>query len=168
MSRAGAEITATRRPRSAPPPPAPRRFAQARAQASYEKLLGAALELYAERGYHATQTPDVAERAGMSVGGLYRYFEDKHQIFVELMHRLAVRLQVQLEFVPYAYDTMIEQLESGEIDLVSGGLIMNPERLLRVGFTQPYQTATIAVVLLVLSAVIIGMQLRFLRSDVSY
>jgi ABC-type amino acid transport substrate-binding protein len=66
---------------------------------------------------------------------------------VELMHRLAVRLQVQLEFVPYAYDTVVEQLDSGEIDLASGGLILNPERLLSVGFTQAYQTTTIAVVL---------------------
>ncbi len=66
---------------------------------------------------------------------------------VELMHRLAVRLEVRLEFVPYAYDTVLEQLEGGEIDMAVGGLMMKPERLLRAGFTQPYQTATMAVVL---------------------
>lgn len=76
------------RRRPAPAPPAPREFRQARARATYERILRAALELYGERGYHATQTPDVAERAGVSVGALYRYFEDKHQIFVELMHHL--------------------------------------------------------------------------------
>ena len=66
---------------------------------------------------------------------------------VELMHRLAERLDVRLEFVPYAKNTVVEQLESGEIDVAVGGLIINPERLLQVGFTQPYQTATVAVVL---------------------
>lgn len=113
MSEARAQ-TPPRRPRSAPPPPAPRSFPQARAQASYEKLLEAALELYAERGYHATQTPDIAERAGMSVGGLYRYFRDKHQIFVELMHRL-------LEQNRLHQDAMIAEFEAawdaGAIDL---------------------------------------------------
>ena len=78
---------APRRTGVAPAPPPPREFRQERARESYQKLLAAALELYGERGYHATQTPDIAERAGMSVGGLYRHFRDKHQIFVELMHR---------------------------------------------------------------------------------
>ena len=66
---------------------------------------------------------------------------------MELIHRLAVRLQVRLEFVPYTYDTVIEQLDSGEIDVAVGGLIMKPERLLRVGFSEPYQTATMSIVL---------------------
>ena len=63
------------------------------------------------------------------------------------MHRLAAHLDLRLEFVPYGNDTVIEQLESGEVDLVVGGLMVKPERLMRAGFTQPYQTATIAVVL---------------------
>ena len=49
--------------------------------------------------------------------------------------------------MPYAYDTVVEQLDSGEIDLATGGLIMKPERLMQVAFTQPYQNATIGVVL---------------------
>ncbi len=88
-------------------------------------------------GYHADHLP-------------YSFFNDHQQLVgldVELMHRLAIRLQVQLVFIPYAYDTVIEQLETGEIDVALGGLIVNPERLLRVGFTDPYQTATVAVVL---------------------
>ena len=80
---------------------------------------------------------------------LYSFFNGQGELVgldVELMHRLAERLQVRLEFVPYTYDTVTEQLETGEIDVAVGGLIETPERLLRVGFTQPYQTATIAVV----------------------
>jgi AcrR family transcriptional regulator len=74
-----------------PAPPAPRRFRQVRSRASYERILAAALELYAERGFQATQTPDIAKRAGMSVGGLYRYFRDKHEIFLELVHHTLER-----------------------------------------------------------------------------
>ena len=88
-------------------------------------------------GYHPDHLP-------------YSFFNQQQRLVgldVELMHRLAVRLQVRLEFVPYGYNTVVEQLESGEIDLAVGGLIMNPERLLNAGFTQPYQTATVAVLL---------------------
>lgn len=105
---------AARRPGGVPPPPPPREFRQARARASYERLLGAALSLYAERGFHATQTPEIAERAGMSVGGLYRYFKDKHQIFTELMHRV-------LEANRQQQDLMIADVEAelarGDVDL---------------------------------------------------
>ncbi len=88
-------------------------------------------------GYHADHLP-------------YSFFNRQQHLVgldVELMHRLANRLQVRLEFVPFALETVIEQLETGEIDLAIGGLIMMPERLLRVGFTQPYETATMSIVL---------------------
>jgi ABC-type amino acid transport substrate-binding protein len=88
-------------------------------------------------GYHPDHLP-------------YSFFNKQQHLVgldVELMHRLAVRLQVRLEFVPYAYDTVVEQLEAGEIDVAVGGLMMKPERLLLAGFTQPYQSATLAIVL---------------------
>ncbi len=114
---ADAATSARRRsPRALPTPPRPREFQQARARASYEKLLGAAAALFAERGYYGTQTPEIAERAGMSVGGLYRHFRDKHQIFVELIHR-------GLEANRIGQDELAEALarsvESGETDLRS-------------------------------------------------
>ena len=41
---------------------------------------------------------------------------------------------------------MIEQLDSGEIDVAMSGLVIKPERLLAVGFSRPYQRATVAIV----------------------
>ena len=41
------------------------------------ELARAALELCAERGVQATRVADVAERAGVTVGTVYRYFIDK-------------------------------------------------------------------------------------------
>ncbi len=103
-----------RRSDAAPAPPAPREFRQERARASFERVLDAALSLYSERGFHATQTSDIAERAGISVGGLYRYFSDKNEIFAELMHRI-------LETNRRLQDQMIRAAEadlaSGQIDL---------------------------------------------------
>lgn len=45
-----------------------------------EAILDAALELFAERGFHGTVVPDVAERAGVGAGTLYRYFESKEAL----------------------------------------------------------------------------------------
>lgn len=43
-------------------------------------ILRAALELFAERGYHATNVPLIAEHARVSVGTLYHYFENKEHV----------------------------------------------------------------------------------------
>jgi AcrR family transcriptional regulator len=100
--------------RAVPAPPAPREFRQARSRASYERILVAALQLYGEKGFHATQTPDIAKRAGMSVGGLYRYFGDKHQIFLEVVHRGLEHNRLEQDRMVAAVETALEE---GEIDL---------------------------------------------------
>ncbi|QNP62518.1 TetR/AcrR family transcriptional regulator [Streptomyces genisteinicus] len=49
------------------------------------KLLVAAVEAFAERGYHATTTRDIAGRAGMSPAALYIHYKTKE----ELLHRIS-------------------------------------------------------------------------------
>ncbi|MEM7316987.1 MAG: ABC transporter substrate-binding protein, partial [Planctomycetota bacterium] len=88
-------------------------------------------------GYHPDRLP-------------YSYFNAKDHLVgldIELMHRLARELEIGIVFVPYQYDTLSLELESGEIDVALGGLPIVPERMLELGCTEPYQTATIAVVL---------------------
>ena len=50
-----------------------------------ERLARAGAELFAERGVHATQVADIARRADASVGGFYRYFRDKDELYRELV-----------------------------------------------------------------------------------
>src|SRR5262245_31156210 len=45
-----------------------------------EAILSAALELFAERGFHGTAVPLVAEKAGVGAGTIYRYFESKEAL----------------------------------------------------------------------------------------
>ena len=88
-------------------------------------------------GYHPAHLP-------------YVYFNRQDHLVgydVELVHRLAKRIGVRVEFVPYRYETLIEQLETGEIDVAVGGLMMKPERLTKVGFSAPYQIATLSIVI---------------------
>ncbi|SCE24280.1 transcriptional regulator, TetR family, partial [Streptomyces sp. Termitarium-T10T-6] len=49
------------------------------------RLLVAAVDAFAERGYHATTTRDIAGRAGMSPAALYIHFKTKQ----ELLHRIS-------------------------------------------------------------------------------
>jgi AcrR family transcriptional regulator len=64
-----------------------REFKQLRAAQTYERLLDAAQVVFAERGFDGAQTPDIAKEAGVSTGALYRYFDDKRQLFVEMVAR---------------------------------------------------------------------------------
>ncbi|MBU7599818.1 TetR/AcrR family transcriptional regulator [Streptomyces sp. P38-E01] len=49
------------------------------------RLLIAAVEAFAERGFHATTTRDIAGRAGMSPAALYIHYKTKE----ELLHRIS-------------------------------------------------------------------------------
>ena len=45
-----------------------------------ERIIRAAYELFSEKGYYSTVTPDIAKRAGVSTGIVYGYFADKRDI----------------------------------------------------------------------------------------
>jgi len=45
-----------------------------------EAILAAALELFVERGFYGTAVPEIADRAGVGAGTIYRYFESKEAL----------------------------------------------------------------------------------------
>src|SRR5262245_51546963 len=62
-------------------------FRQDRSRRSYLALIDAATTLFGSQGYDAVGTPEIAERARVSVGTFYRYFDDKHEIYLEVARR---------------------------------------------------------------------------------
>ncbi len=52
---------------------------------SKEKILVAALELFAMNGYHPTSISRIAERAGISKGLMYNYFSGKEDLLKEVV-----------------------------------------------------------------------------------
>ena len=52
-----------------------------RPEARPAEILGAALEVFAERGFQGARLEEVAKRAGVSKGALYLYFETKADLF---------------------------------------------------------------------------------------
>ncbi len=55
-----------------------------------QRLIRAALELFTTRGYHVTTTAQIAKKAGIAEGTIYRHFASKQQLVNEL-YRAAQR-----------------------------------------------------------------------------
>ena len=61
----------------------------------------AALALFAERGFHGTSVPDLADAAGVGAGTIYRHFDNKEGVVNALYQRWKVQLgQEVFESVP--------------------------------------------------------------------
>src|SRR5947209_13950675 len=56
-----------------------------------ERLLEAAQELIEEGGYGAASVAAIAERAGLAAGTLYRHFDSKQGLFVEVFRSVCER-----------------------------------------------------------------------------
>lgn len=52
-----------------------------------EQILSSAVEEFAERGYEATTAAQLAKRAGVGLGTMYRYFDSKREILDHVMDR---------------------------------------------------------------------------------
>jgi AcrR family transcriptional regulator len=66
--------------------PAPRRLSRVEAQAvTRARLLRAAAEVFAAKGFHAASLTDVADQAGYTIGAVYSNFASKDALFQALM-----------------------------------------------------------------------------------
>src|SRR5437588_11105461 len=56
-----------------------------------ETIMAAALELFVERGFFGTAVPEIADRAGVGAGTIYRYFESKEALVNAIYREEKVR-----------------------------------------------------------------------------
>jgi AcrR family transcriptional regulator len=79
----------------------PRAPVQDRAQATYRRLVTAARDVFSDVGFAAASMEGIAERAGVTRGPLYHYFDDKADLFrtvYELVERdLTARIQSEIQ-----------------------------------------------------------------------
>ena len=69
------------------PTPRPRRTRDP--DATRQRLLRAALELFTSLGFHGTTTPALATRAGVAEGTIYRHFPGKEALYAEVVRSTA-------------------------------------------------------------------------------
>ncbi|MDH5633019.1 MAG: TetR/AcrR family transcriptional regulator [Gammaproteobacteria bacterium] len=70
---------------------------QRRKEARPQEIVDAALDIFVERGFAATRLDDVARRAGVSKGTVYRYFENKDALFVAVVKEIVVPEVARIE-----------------------------------------------------------------------
>jgi AcrR family transcriptional regulator len=70
---------------------------QARSERTLQRLLDAAEALIKEKGHGAVSIPDIARRAGSSVGGFYARFRDKNELLRALEERHFIELSQRVE-----------------------------------------------------------------------
>jgi len=86
--------------------------------AALPRVLAAALEAFADQGYHGTSIRDIAAEAGLSVPGLYHHYRSKQDILMDLMmsvmEELLARSRMALQDAdPSAeaqFDALVESL----------------------------------------------------------
>ena len=110
-----------------PPSPAPA------ADLTRQRLIRAALELFTTRGYHDTTTAQIAKKAGVAEGTIYRHFPSKQQLLNEL-YRAALRWAAKL--VP---DAEAADGPRAKLTLVAHGLVEGAARdpaVVKLGFLE--------------------------------
>jgi len=80
-------------------------------QVSQEKILLAALKLFAEKGYFNTSLTDITRAAGLkSTHGVYHHFANKHAIAVMLYESILDNLNVSIDEIRRKQQSAADQL----------------------------------------------------------
>jgi AcrR family transcriptional regulator len=82
-----------------------------------ERLTGAAIELYRERGFDQTTVAEIAERAGLTERTFFRYFADKREVLFSGQDRLLGIYQATIAAGP-ASATPMELAEAAVLAVV--------------------------------------------------
>jgi AcrR family transcriptional regulator len=84
---------------------------EAEARATREALIGAALELFTERGYAGVGTEEIVASAKVTRGALYHHFTDKRDLFRAVFERveadLMERIGATMEGANDPYELMV-------------------------------------------------------------
>ena len=86
-----------------------------RSRARRDQILSAAAKLFGENGFHGSSMAELAKRAGMSVGHIYHYFENKDAIIEALVDREMEELSGLLDEVHPSGDvltTLMDRLDA--------------------------------------------------------
>jgi len=66
------------------------------------KIERAALQLFTRKGFHGTTVREIADKAGVSMGKLYIYYDTKEDIFIDLVNQMGRKMEAirQSELMP--------------------------------------------------------------------
>jgi AcrR family transcriptional regulator len=97
---------------------APRRTA--RREATRQRLLTAAADVFAERGFHGASVEDICERAEFTRGAFYSNFGSRDELVLELYAQHATRLQAAVGDLAAQPGLTLDELLEGVIRVWTG------------------------------------------------
>jgi TetR/AcrR family transcriptional regulator, cholesterol catabolism regulator len=77
-----------------------------------DRLLHAAMDVFAQRGYHGTTVDDIAAASDTSKGAFYHYFPSKQGIFVSLLDQLAAMVEAGVEMAIESEEGALAKVEA--------------------------------------------------------
>jgi TetR/AcrR family transcriptional regulator, fatty acid metabolism regulator protein len=75
-----------------------------------QQLLGAAVRVFARKGFHASRVGDIAEEAGVAHGLLYHYFKSKDDVLDAVFHENWNMLLLRIASVEETDEPAVDQL----------------------------------------------------------
>jgi AcrR family transcriptional regulator len=103
-----------------------------------ERIMGAALTLFSERGYPAVSIDDIAEAAGVTKGAVYYWFADKDDLGRDLQHEQYERLtQLSIRAIDPDADAVTNMRRAFHVYLEELGSLGEARFFLRDSWTIP-------------------------------
>lgn len=104
-------------------------------EARRAQILDAAASVFADKGFHRATTKEIASRAGVSEGTIYNYFENKADLLIGMMTRLAELRELPRELTDSLHGDAREFLISIFRDRI-GRIIDSHEKMLQAIFPE--------------------------------
>jgi AcrR family transcriptional regulator len=80
--------------------------------ATRERILQAAMDVFATRGYHGATVDDIVAASASSKGAFYHYFPNKQAIFMQLLDHLADMVEGGVELAIGSEDGALAKVEA--------------------------------------------------------
>ena len=68
----------------------------ARTDATQQRILDAATEVFSTRGFSAATMADIVENSGASIGSIYHHFGAKKELFLAIYERLSAEVELRM------------------------------------------------------------------------
>lgn len=117
-----------------------------RATETRAALIRAARELFLEKGYAATSTPELADRAGLTRGALYHHYADKQDLFRAVIEAEAQSIAREIDSGTANAPSPVDALIAGSLGyframqapgrarlmLIEGPAVLGPAEMRRI------------------------------------
>ena len=98
-------------------------MARRRTDDKRQRILDAAVRVFAKKGYHGAKVAEIAKKAGVADGTIYLYFRDREDILVSLFDEVMEGAGPEAEHEVdrrRAIARVIEEAEPGDVVVIAG------------------------------------------------